>query len=161
MRVLHHCLTGQVPYPVAQELDAVSAHLLDPPPRPSAIDPRLPRALDAVVERAMSKDPAARFPSAGDLANAADAAARGEPAPQHEHSVATGAAAPRPPAPPPWRAPRRPRGRVLAAGIAAAGGAAALAVIAFVGDGSGGDRGAPDPAVAAARPLRVAGRCGR
>jgi predicted ATPase/predicted Ser/Thr protein kinase len=94
--VLHHCLTGQVPYPVAQELDAMSAHLFDPPPRPSAADPRLPRALDDVVARAMSKDPGARFPSAGDLAQAVRAAARGEPVPQSEQSVATGAAAPAP-----------------------------------------------------------------
>jgi non-specific serine/threonine protein kinase len=78
--VLYHCLTGQVPYPAASAQEAVSAHLLDPPPRPSAVDPGLPRALDTVVAHAMSKDPEARFRSAGELADKAAAALRGEPA---------------------------------------------------------------------------------
>jgi non-specific serine/threonine protein kinase len=75
--LLHHCLTGELPFPVEHELDAISAHLVDPPPRPSAVDPRLARAYDDVVGRAMSKDPADRFPSAGALAEAALAVARG------------------------------------------------------------------------------------
>ena len=113
--VLHHCVTGRLPYPVERELDAMSAHLFAPPPRPSAVDARLPRALDAVVARAMAKDPRERFPSAGDLAAAATAAIDGRPAPVRERSVATGAAAPQPIGEEP-AAPTRPRvtGRTLA-----------------------------------------------
>jgi serine/threonine-protein kinase len=159
--VLHHCLTGQVPYPVEQELDAISAHLFDPPPRPSAIDSRVPSALDAVVARAMSKDPAARFRSASDLAKATAAAVRGDRAPQQERSVATGAAAPRPleAAHAPARPARRPRRRLLAGGVAAAAGAALLTVALTVltGDGTHSGRESPRGAVVAERPLPVAG----
>jgi non-specific serine/threonine protein kinase len=77
--VLYHCLTGQVPFPAANDVDLLSAHLFDPPPRPSRLDPGLPSALDAVVERAMAKAPAARFCSAGEFAMAAQSAVVGAP----------------------------------------------------------------------------------
>jgi DNA-binding beta-propeller fold protein YncE len=146
--VLHHCLTGRVPYPVMNDLDAITAHLLDPPPRPSSVVAGIPRALDSVVARAMSKDPAARYSSAGDLAAAASAAVAGRAAPNRERSVATGAAAPRDPAP----APRR-RLWPLVAVAGAAAVATAIAVGLSVGDG---DRGRPSgPTV-----IRVAGEPG-
>jgi streptogramin lyase len=149
--VLHHCVTGQVPYPVTHQLDAVSAHLFDPPPRPSAVDPELPRALDRVVARAMSKDPEARYPSAGDLANAAAAAVRGDPAPRQEQSVATGAAAPRATAPP---APRSRRARrIWIAGVAAAALAAAGVTIVALSGGDG--RGAEEAQPPAGRPIAL------
>jgi hypothetical protein len=49
--------------------------------------------LDEVVARALAKDPAARYPSAGDLGRAAVAAAADRNAPSNEHSVAVGEAA--------------------------------------------------------------------
>jgi hypothetical protein len=52
--------------------------------------------LDPVVRRAMAKDPADRFPSAGDVGRAAVAAARGEAVTEPEHIVASGEAAPLP-----------------------------------------------------------------
>jgi YVTN family beta-propeller protein len=76
--VLHHCLTGEVPYPRAHELDALSAHLAEPPPRPSSIVPELIE-FDGVVARAMQKDPGRRYAAAGELAAAALAAAATEP----------------------------------------------------------------------------------
>jgi non-specific serine/threonine protein kinase len=45
------------------------AHMHDPPPRPSEVDPAL-AGFDAVVGRALAKDPVARFPSASDLTRA-------------------------------------------------------------------------------------------
>jgi serine/threonine-protein kinase len=50
------------------------AHLFSPPPRVTEAVPSLPAALDHVIAIAMAKDPAARFPSAGALAEAAAAA---------------------------------------------------------------------------------------
>ncbi len=50
-------------------------------------------ALDDVVIRAMSKSPDDRYPSAGDLGRAAQAALRGEDPAAPERTVATGAAA--------------------------------------------------------------------
>ena len=51
------------------------AHLADPPPRPSSGRPGAAAGLDAVVQRALAKDPGQRHPSAGDLGRAARAAA--------------------------------------------------------------------------------------
>src|SRR5205823_6231510 len=68
-----------------------TAHLHDPPPRPSEA-PGVPPEFDAVVARALAKRPDDRYPSAGDLGRAALAAARGERATESEHSVARGPA---------------------------------------------------------------------
>jgi serine/threonine-protein kinase len=68
------------------------AHLHEPPPRPSASG--LPRELDRVIARALDKDPDHRYPSAGDLGRAAQAAARGDSVTESERSVAIGPAAP-------------------------------------------------------------------
>ena len=68
--VLYHCLTGRLPYPGRRGPDAVGAHLSEPPPRPSADVPELPRGFDAVVARAMAKDPGERYRSAGEVGRA-------------------------------------------------------------------------------------------
>lgn len=60
----------------------------------SAQAPETADELDAVVGRALAKEPDRRHPSAGDLARAARAAAEGRPAPALEGSVAAGAARP-------------------------------------------------------------------
>jgi non-specific serine/threonine protein kinase len=75
--LLHHCLTGELPFPAADELAVISAHLVEPRPRPSRVNPAVSRAFDDVVGRAMSTDPAHRFASAGAMAAAAAAALAG------------------------------------------------------------------------------------
>ncbi|OMC39670.1 serine/threonine-protein kinase PknH/PknJ [Mycobacterium sp. IS-1264] len=68
-------LTGKTPFPDTNGVAGVmAAHLFAPPPRVTEPMPWLPAALDHVVATAMAKDPAARFPSAGALAEAAAAA---------------------------------------------------------------------------------------
>jgi serine/threonine-protein kinase len=54
----------------------------------------LPDEFDAVLARALAKDPEHRFPSAGDLGRAAVAAAGGHTTSELGHSVARGEAAP-------------------------------------------------------------------
>ncbi len=72
---LFRLLTGKAPFSAANGMAAVMlAHLQQPPPRVTALVPSLPAVLDAVIATAMAKDPAARFPSAAALAQAASAA---------------------------------------------------------------------------------------
>src|SRR5215216_6786251 len=118
--VLYFMLTGRVPFERDGDHAKLWAHLVDPPPLPSDAQPELPAGFDAVVQRALAKDPARRYPSAGDLGRAARAAAEAEDDSGQERTVARGAAAPvttvvassRPP-PPRHAARRRP---VVAAG---------------------------------------------
>ncbi len=91
--VLHAALTGQAPFSRGTVPQTIAAHLNDPPPRPTALAPVDP-AFDAVIARALAKDPADRYRSAGDLGRAAQAAARGERVTIGERTVARGPAAP-------------------------------------------------------------------
>jgi len=103
--VLYEALTGSPPYAgSSNEVGKLYAHVNEPPPRPTEARPDLPGAFDAVIERAMAKDPNERFPSAGALAQAALAAADGHRAPPLPVSAAPelGAAALVAPAPEPW-----------------------------------------------------------
>src|SRR3954449_6086626 len=72
--VLFECLTGEVPFSRASEVSVIYAHLEDEPPRPSERCVGVPVAFDAVLARALAKDPVERFQAAGDLAAAAQAA---------------------------------------------------------------------------------------
>ncbi|MFI8975324.1 serine/threonine-protein kinase [Nocardia asteroides] len=77
---LYQLLTGAVPYPRSSPAAVMYAHLSEAPPRPSAVNSRVPAALDAVVATALAKDPAQRYPSCGALAAAARAACAATPA---------------------------------------------------------------------------------
>jgi DNA-binding beta-propeller fold protein YncE len=92
--LLFYVLTGVAPYRRDSDEATLYAHLNDPPPDAAALEPDVPVALAAVVERALAKDPEDRFPSAGDLGRAALAAVGDGPAPPPERVVARGAAAP-------------------------------------------------------------------
>ena len=69
--VLYECLVGQPPFRRDSELAVVFAHLEAGPPAPSAQRPELPAALDAVIARALAKEPAKRYSSCRELARAA------------------------------------------------------------------------------------------
>ncbi|RDI48924.1 serine/threonine-protein kinase [Nocardia mexicana] len=72
--VLYECLTGAHPFPVSADSEIMRAHLFDPVPPPSRVRADVPPGFDSVVARGMAKDPADRFATAGDLADAAVAA---------------------------------------------------------------------------------------
>jgi serine/threonine-protein kinase len=72
--VLHEALTDQRPYPGESLEQQLVGHLTSPPPRPSALQPGVPEAMDAVVATGMAKDPDQRYATAKDLAHAARAA---------------------------------------------------------------------------------------
>jgi WD40 repeat protein len=69
--VLYECLVGQPPFRRESELAVVFAHLEAEPPAPSAERPELSRALDAVVARALAKEPGQRPGSCRELVHAA------------------------------------------------------------------------------------------
>ncbi|HEY6761139.1 MAG TPA: protein kinase [Baekduia sp.] len=89
--VLYTALTGSPPFRRETVPATITAHLHDGPPRPSSV-PGVPVAFDAVIARALAKEPADRHPSAGDLGRAALAAVAGERSVTARGSVATGAA---------------------------------------------------------------------
>ena len=78
--ILHHALTGQPPFTGPHSFAYAHLHQTATPPAPSALNPAVPPALDAVVARALAKQPAQRFPAAVELAVAARAALTGPPA---------------------------------------------------------------------------------
>jgi serine/threonine kinase PknH len=73
--VLHECLTGSKPFTGDSVSVVITAHLMQPAPRPSAIRPgQVSPAFDQVIARGMAKNPGERFNTAGDLAAAAQKA---------------------------------------------------------------------------------------
>ena len=75
--VLYQCLTGEVPFPRDSDMTRIYAHLQDEPPSASERRPGVPPALDAVVLRALAKEPEERWQSCGELAEAARSALAG------------------------------------------------------------------------------------
>jgi DNA-binding beta-propeller fold protein YncE/predicted Ser/Thr protein kinase len=69
--VLYECLVGQSPYPRATDVALLWAHVHEEPTPPSKARAELPRALDPVLARALAKDPAKRYWTAGELVAAA------------------------------------------------------------------------------------------
>jgi streptogramin lyase len=145
--MLYYTLTQRVPFAHEGEEAKLWAHLNEPPPSVAAWG--APAAFEPVIARAMAKAPADRYPSAGDLGRAAEAAVTGRRVTDAERSVASGRAAPsetrpatvatrRDPSDAPTRASaaepdagRRPRRRLAAAAgafVVLAGAAAAFAL---------------------------------
>ena len=93
--MLFHMLTGGVPFPADTDEARLWAHLSEPPPAPSRAGGGIPVAFDAVIERAMAKDPAHRYASAGDLSRAALAAVGEPPRRRPPRRPTTGARSPR------------------------------------------------------------------
>ena len=65
--VLYEMATGNPPFAQKTMAEVIDAILHQQPARPSALNPRVPRAFDRLVARAMAKDPLKRYPSASDV----------------------------------------------------------------------------------------------
>lgn len=109
----YHLLTGTTPFTDSNLVAVISQHLAEPPPPPSTVRPEL-APFDAVFTRALSKNPADRYPRCHDFAHALTAAARatGVSSPTADTQAAPTPAAPvrTQPAPPepPKAAPQPP-----------------------------------------------------
>jgi serine/threonine protein kinase len=155
---LFHALTGHPPYRRDAVAAVMFAHVHELPPSVAELRPDLPPAFDDVIGRAMAKDPRLRYPSAGDLARAAQQAAGVIEKLPPESSVAAGEAAPTtpppqpttdggngtPPAPVPVRRWNRSTPAIIAclAAVVAVGAAVAIAI-----NGSGKSSKSGRPAV--------------
>jgi tRNA A-37 threonylcarbamoyl transferase component Bud32 len=114
--VLYECLTGAPPFPRSSELAVLWAHVNDAPPKPSERRPELAAPIDAVLAKALAKDPHARYATCAELVEAARTALS-----------------------PPQPERRRPRRRVVAGAALSAIAAAAAAFLLL----RGGDDVAP------------------
>jgi serine/threonine-protein kinase len=110
--MLYEALTGRVPFEGDSPVTVALKQVSERPRPPSELNPQVPRALDAVVLKALAKDPANRFASANEFLAALDAAeadpsgaALGDTASYEAVAAAAGAppAEAAPPPPPPER----------------------------------------------------------
>jgi eukaryotic-like serine/threonine-protein kinase len=112
--LLYEALTGRVPFEAESPVTVALKQVSERPRPPSELNPAVSRALDAVVLKALAKDPANRFASAEEFLAALDAAeadpsgaALGDTA--SYAAVAAAAGAP-PASPPPPEGPPEHRG---------------------------------------------------
>jgi eukaryotic-like serine/threonine-protein kinase len=136
--LLYELLTGEVPYPADSIMAAAMRHLHDPVPSARERRPDVPPEVDAIIARAMAKDPRERFPSMAAMEAALEAClADGAGAETATRALRTSPGR-RPP-------PRQARGRRLAplllGLIVLAAGALALFLLVGRSDDDGGEVG--------------------
>ena len=76
--VLYEALTGDTPFPADSLEQVIGSHISSPPPRPSAVNPRVPPSFDEVIARGMAKEPYDRYGSAGAFGRAAQRSLRAD-----------------------------------------------------------------------------------
>ena len=76
--VLYEMLTGGVPFVGETAVAVAYKHVQETPPLPSTKNPEVPAALDAVVMRALAKNPANRYPSAREFKEDLERVRRGQ-----------------------------------------------------------------------------------
>jgi eukaryotic-like serine/threonine-protein kinase len=92
--ILYEALTGRVPFEGDSAVAVALKQVSETPRRPSAINPEIPPALDAVVMRALAKDPEARFKDADAFLKALDAAEKAPDTPRPQDTAAYAAVSP-------------------------------------------------------------------
>lgn len=75
---LYELLTGKLPFYEKPDMPVMLAHLKVPPPKLSDAKPMLPKVLELIIERTLSKKPAARFASVAELKASLEAILGGE-----------------------------------------------------------------------------------
>ena len=72
--ILYEMLTGRLPFVSTDPQQVLEQHIAQPVPRPRRVDPEIPAQLEAVILKALEKDPRDRFQSAGEMRRAVLAA---------------------------------------------------------------------------------------
>jgi serine/threonine protein kinase/Tfp pilus assembly protein PilF len=65
--VLYEMATGERPFPITSSLKLIDAIFHSDPPSPSTLNRQIPRELDAIILKALDKDPDRRYQSAQEL----------------------------------------------------------------------------------------------
>ncbi|HVW30715.1 MAG TPA: serine/threonine-protein kinase [Polyangiaceae bacterium] len=65
--MLYRAVTGKLPFDSDDAAEALSMVLTEEPPRPRAVQPSIPEALELVIQKAMAKDPDDRYRSMAEL----------------------------------------------------------------------------------------------
>lgn len=68
--VLFECVTGRVPFQAETTWSLIAKHLEESPPDPRSLNAEVPEPLARVILKAMAKQPADRFQSAGGMHDA-------------------------------------------------------------------------------------------
>ena len=76
--VIYRMLTGEVPFVRSTSMATAYAHVHEPPPSLRSLRPDLPKAVEAVVLKALAKRPADRYQTGDQLAADLDLAASGK-----------------------------------------------------------------------------------
>ncbi len=72
--LLYELCAGRTPFTPKNLAEAIEAHTKQPVPLPRSIHPDLPESLEKVILKALEKDPAQRYNTAGELADALEEA---------------------------------------------------------------------------------------
>jgi serine/threonine-protein kinase len=64
---LYEMLTGQLPFESDNAVGLAYKHISEQPPSPRAINPNIPARLEAVIMKALAKEPQQRYPSAAEM----------------------------------------------------------------------------------------------
>jgi serine/threonine protein kinase len=72
--ILYEMVTGQTPFDDDSPLSVALKHVSEHPPAPTLINPDLPRSVEKIILKAMSKQSVDRFESAGELATGLEVA---------------------------------------------------------------------------------------
>ncbi|MFN8512516.1 MAG: serine/threonine-protein kinase [Thermomicrobiales bacterium] len=90
--ILYEVFTGRTPFrsqtPAETPLAIMMRHITMPPPPPRGINPQLPPALDAVLLRALAKQPGDRYPTGTALIDALETAVESVRLPQSQGGMA-------------------------------------------------------------------------
>jgi tRNA A-37 threonylcarbamoyl transferase component Bud32 len=125
--LLYECLVGEPPFARRSDVATIYAHLHEPPPAASERKPVLPQAIDAVLARALAKQPEERYPTGSELVEEARVAL-GLPVETSQR---------------PWRRRRRRRPALLAAALLLAAVAVGSALALGGAGRDGGSSGVP------------------